>query len=63
MEETIFFATFVSNNGSNVHDRRTYFSEDKTLIDFTEWIEKARCEIEEKGKTKCSVTFVSFIQK
>lgn len=48
MKETIFFATFNSVVGTQIHnhDRREYFQSEKTLKEFYDWLESHRVDIE-----------------
>lgn len=47
MKETLFFATFTSVVGTQIHnhDRREYFQSEKTLKEFHDWLESHRVDI------------------
>lgn len=50
---TYFFALYQWNNQKG--DRQEYFTEEKTLKDFFEWVQYHRESIEKIHKTNCAV--------
>jgi hypothetical protein len=44
--ETLFFATFNASPTNHNHDRIEYFDFKKTRLEFRDWIEEKRTEIE-----------------
>ena len=51
--ETIFFASF--RWGNQQGDRQTYFTEEKSLKEFYDWVQEHREKIEKEFKTNCTV--------
>ncbi len=64
MRETIFFATFNTVVGTQIHshDRREYFSSKRTLEGFHKWIEAQRVEIESSLQGESVVVNIQFIK-
>lgn len=64
MKETIFFATFNSVVGTQIHnhDRREYFQSEKTLKEFHDWLESHRVNIESIYYGSTVITDVQFIK-
>ena len=57
----MFFATF--EGGNKKSDRRQCFIEqNKTLLEFHDWIEQHRCMLEETYKTEYIVVNINFIK-
>ena len=59
--ETIFFVKFITTKGHS--DRREYFKENKTILEFHLWIEEKRKDIENEDGVNAVVENILFIQK